>query len=113
MVDISPTDWDAAQVRKWLDARIAAARSDQVVAERGGYGQQDDCDKATAEEMVCTVMQAKDSAIDQQLSTRIGNGFCRAILAEPLPREADDSYSTRATRRRCRGRAESAWTRTR
>ncbi len=66
MANTNPTDWDAAQVRKWLDARIAAARSDQVVAERGGYGQQDDCDKATAEEMVCTLMQAKDSAVDQK-----------------------------------------------
>lgn len=69
MADKSPTEWDAAQVRKWLDARIAAARADQVVAERGGYGQHDDCDKATAEEMVCTLMQANDSAVDQKRFT--------------------------------------------
>lgn len=66
MADISPIDWDAAKVRKWLDARIAASRSDQVAAERAGYGQHDDCDKATAEEMVCTLMQARDSVVDQK-----------------------------------------------
>lgn len=66
MADKGPTDWDAAQVRKWLDARIAAAKADQVAAERAGWGQHDDCDKATAEEMVCTLMQAKDSAADQK-----------------------------------------------
>ncbi|MEG3082132.1 hypothetical protein U1707_00620 [Sphingomonas sp. PB2P12] len=66
MANEGPTDWDAAKVRKWLDSRIAASRADQVAAERGGWGQQDDCDKASAEEMVCTLMQAKDSAIDQK-----------------------------------------------
>ncbi len=48
--------WDAAVVQAWLAGRVAAARSDQVVAERAGYGFHDDCDKATAEEMVCTLM---------------------------------------------------------
>lgn len=45
--------WDGTIVRAWLERRIAAARADQVAAERGGRGQQDDCDKAAAEEMVC------------------------------------------------------------
>jgi hypothetical protein len=48
-------DWNAATVRTWLQSRIAAARTDQVRAERGGYQMQDDCDKAAAEEMVCTL----------------------------------------------------------
>ncbi|KQM68180.1 hypothetical protein ASE75_03565 [Sphingomonas sp. Leaf17] len=50
--------WDATAVQAWLAARMAAARSDQVVAERTGYTAQDDCDKANAEEMVCTLMAA-------------------------------------------------------
>ena len=49
-------EWNAATVRTWLQSRVAAARSDQVRAERGGYQLQDDCDKAAAEEMVCTLV---------------------------------------------------------
>lgn len=56
--------WDGALVRKWLEARIVASRSAQVAAQRGGYREQDDCDKATAEEMVCTILQGKNSADD-------------------------------------------------
>lgn len=52
----APLEWNAAVVRTWLQSRIAAARSDQVRAERGGYQLQDDCDKAAAEEMVCTLV---------------------------------------------------------
>ena len=61
----SPKPWDGALVRTWLDKRIAAARADQVVAERAGYGHHDDCDKAAAEEMICTLAQAGDAS-DQQ-----------------------------------------------
>lgn len=50
------TEWDGAVVRAWLESRIAAARTDQVAAERGGRELQDDCDKATAEEMVCALV---------------------------------------------------------
>lgn len=59
VVDGAGKTWDGAIVRKWLESRVAAARSDQVVAERAGRDRQDDCDKATAEEMVCTLMKAK------------------------------------------------------
>lgn len=45
--------WDGEQVRKWLDARIAAAGLDQAAADRRGYEAQDDYDKAAAEEWVC------------------------------------------------------------
>jgi hypothetical protein len=55
MADPTP-EWNAATVRTWLQSRVAAARSDQVRAERGGYQLQDDCDKAAAEEMVCTLV---------------------------------------------------------
>jgi hypothetical protein len=55
-------DWNGDVVRKWLESRVAAARSDQVVAERGGRALQDDCDKATAEEMVCSLMSRKGIA---------------------------------------------------
>jgi len=57
--------WDAAIVRIWLDKRIAAARADQVTAERAGRGQQDDCDKAAAEEMVCAALRT-DAATSSQ-----------------------------------------------
>ncbi|RXD05699.1 hypothetical protein EQZ23_11700 [Sphingomonas sp. UV9] len=58
-MDKAEKTWDGAIVRTWLESRVVAARSDQVVAERGGWDRQDDCDKATAEEMVCTLMKAK------------------------------------------------------
>lgn len=55
------TEWDGAMVRKWLESRVVASRSDQVVSQRAGWSQQDDCDKATAEEMVCTLLLGKTS----------------------------------------------------
>lgn len=58
--------WDGAVVRTWLDSRIAAARLDQVAAERAGRSAQDDCDKASAEEMVCAALNAT-SAPDAQI----------------------------------------------
>lgn len=61
MTSEAATAWDGVAVRKWLEARVAAARSDQAVAERGGYGRQDDCDKATAEEMVCSLLNSPAS----------------------------------------------------
>ncbi|MGA1798989.1 hypothetical protein VH567_09425 [Sphingomonas sp. 4RDLI-65] len=64
-----PKAWDGAIVRTWLASRVAAARSDQVVAERAGWGQQDACDVATAEEMVCTMFQAKPSTDDPKALT--------------------------------------------
>lgn len=54
-------EWDGAAVRKWLESRVVAARSDQVAAERGGRDRQDDCDKATAEEMVCSLLKGSQS----------------------------------------------------
>ncbi len=54
--------WDGAVVRTWLESRVVAARGDQVVAERGGRELQDDCDKASAEEMVCAMMKAGKTA---------------------------------------------------
>jgi len=57
--------WDGAIVRNWLERRIAAARADQIAAERGGYGQRDDCDKAAAEEMVCAALKGGAAADTQ------------------------------------------------
>ncbi|WP_242138280.1 hypothetical protein [Sphingomonas sp. TREG-RG-20F-R18-01] len=57
--------WDGATVRKWLDSRVVAARSEQVSAERGGRDRQDDCDKAAAEEMVCALLKAKSATPTQ------------------------------------------------
>ena len=61
--------WDGAIVRTWLDRRIAAARADQVAAERGGYAERDDCDKAAAEEMVCAALKGTDAAATQAAFT--------------------------------------------
>jgi len=66
MTTAVPTPWNGATVRRWLESRVAASRSDQVAAERGGWGQHDDCDKATAEEMVCTKLQSTASIDDQK-----------------------------------------------
>ena len=54
VTDETSQDWDGERVRTWLQSRIASAKADQVAAERGGRERQDDCDKAAAEEMVCT-----------------------------------------------------------
>jgi hypothetical protein len=48
--------WSEVAVRKWLESRVSAARLEQVAAERAGRIQQDDFDKATAEEMVCSLL---------------------------------------------------------
>ena len=65
MADKVSKDWNGAVVRTWLESRIVAARGDQVVAEKGGWERQDDCDKANAEEMVCRSMKTKKSVDDQ------------------------------------------------
>jgi hypothetical protein len=52
-------EWNGADVRHWLETRIAAARSDQAVAVRAGRAGEDDCDKATAEEMVCSLVKSE------------------------------------------------------
>jgi len=57
--------WDDATVRTWLKKRIVAARADQITAERAGYGSRDDCDKAAAEEMVCTALERSQSPDSQ------------------------------------------------
>lgn len=66
MTDKTPADWNGDAVRKWLESRIVASRSDQVEAERGGRKEQDDCDKATAEEMVCSILLRKPSMDDRK-----------------------------------------------
>lgn len=52
-------------MRTWLEKRIAAARADQVAAERAGRGSQDDCDKAAAEEMICAALKGTDAVAGQ------------------------------------------------
>ncbi|HMI18970.1 MAG TPA: hypothetical protein VK533_05445 [Sphingomonas sp.] len=56
-------------MRTWLESRIAAARADQVAAERAGYGQHDECDKAAAEEMICTLLKTGEAASLQSAFT--------------------------------------------
>ena len=65
MVGEGPREWNGANVRAWLASRVVAARSDQAAAERAGRGGQDDCDKATAEEMVCSLMIAESATSAQ------------------------------------------------
>ena len=60
------TDWNGATVRTWLESRLAASRLDQAVAQRGGRAEQDDCDKASAEEMVCTLLLKTTTSTDDQ-----------------------------------------------
>lgn len=48
--------WDAAQVRIWLDRRLAAARLDQAAADRRGYDYRDEYDQAAAEEYACRAL---------------------------------------------------------
>jgi hypothetical protein len=67
-VAVKPTkEWNGAVVRTWLESRVVAARNDQVVAERGGRELQDDCDKASAEEMVCSLLKVRNT-VDLQAS---------------------------------------------
>jgi hypothetical protein len=54
--DVAKT-WDGVVVQKWLESRVVAARAGQAAAERNGRSHQDDCDKATAEEMVCSLLK--------------------------------------------------------
>ncbi|GAA4220444.1 hypothetical protein GCM10022253_24580 [Sphingomonas endophytica] len=61
----SPKPWDAPQVRKWLERRIAAARLDQAAADRGGYEARDDYDKAAAEEWACRAATGADWTDEQ------------------------------------------------
>lgn len=66
MADKIAKAWDGDLVRRWLESRVVAARADQVVAEKGGRDRQDDCDKASAEEMVCTILKSKISRENQK-----------------------------------------------
>jgi hypothetical protein len=79
-------EWDGAIVRKWLESRVIAARADQVTAERYGRGQQDDCDKANAEEMICALLKGKaatniQSAFSDELKTLLDRDeyVCRGV----------------------------------
>ena len=65
MVGKPMTEWDGAAVRTWLDSRVAAARADQVAAERHGWARRDECDLAAAEEMVCPLLKRGDAASTQ------------------------------------------------
>lgn len=65
MATATAKEWDGAVVRTWLEQRIVAARADQAAAERGGRDRRDDCDKATAEEMVCALFRGGKATGDQ------------------------------------------------
>ena len=58
--------WDAAAVRTWLERRVAAARTDQVTAQRRGRSGEDECDLAAAEEMVCAALLRPGAADTQE-----------------------------------------------
>lgn len=64
--------WDAAQVRTWLERRLAASKLDQTTADRRGYEARDDYDKAAAEEWACRALQAADCTDTQA-------GFARRL----------------------------------
>lgn len=58
-------DWNGADVRKWLQSRVVAARSDQATAVRAGRSGEDDCDRASAEKMVCSLVKAERMTASQ------------------------------------------------
>ncbi|MEP9358067.1 hypothetical protein [Sphingomonas sp. KR3-1] len=59
--------WDGAQVRKWLERRLEAAKLDQAAADRRGYEARDEYDQAAAEEWVCRALKDADCTGDQAL----------------------------------------------
>jgi hypothetical protein len=61
----SPTAWDGALVRTWLERRQKAARLEQAAADRRGYEAQDDYDKAAAEEWACRAAAEGSDADDR------------------------------------------------
>jgi hypothetical protein len=69
-----PKEWDGMVVRTWLESRIAAARADQVMAERYGRERQDECDQAAAEEMIC-------AALNSEKATNLQADFVLALKA--------------------------------
>ncbi|TCP98957.1 hypothetical protein C8J46_104509 [Sphingomonas sp. PP-F2F-A104-K0414] len=77
MADKIVKTWHGAVARKWLESRVVAARADQVVAERGGRELQDDCDKASAEEMVCSLILKAKASLDTQEAV---SNLLRALL---------------------------------
>lgn len=79
-MNVSPKPWDPAIVRVWLERRVAAARADQVAAEREGRASQDACDKAAAEEMVCGLLLRTQDNIETQ-------GACTDALKQLLDRD--------------------------
>lgn len=66
--------WNAAAVRAWLESRIAAARFEQARAAGTGRSGEDDCDRASAEEMVC-------SLVKPERTTQTSDAFAAALRA--------------------------------
>ncbi|VXC99355.1 hypothetical protein [Sphingomonas sp. 8AM] len=59
------TAWDPGLVQTWLERRCAAARLDQVAADRRGYEARSDYDDAAAEEWVCRALLASGRVDDR------------------------------------------------
>lgn len=59
-------EWNGAAVRMWLDRRLDAALDEQARADKRGRGNEDDYDKAAAEEWVCRAAKANDAPDDPQ-----------------------------------------------
>lgn len=59
--------WNQAVVRTWLGSRIASSQADQASAQRRGRSGEDDCDVASAEELVCSGVNT-DAATATQAS---------------------------------------------
>jgi hypothetical protein len=68
MAEKTAVPWNGDTVRRWLESRIAASRLDQAAAQRGGSRrEEDECDKASAEEMVCSLLLQPSAMADQTL----------------------------------------------
>ncbi|WP_294352188.1 hypothetical protein [uncultured Sphingomonas sp.] len=65
-------EWSQAAVRTWLASRIASSQADQASAQRRGRSGEDDCDIASAEELVC-------SGVSTAAATATQAGFVAAL----------------------------------
>lgn len=89
--------WNGELVRTWLERRCAAARLDQVAADRRGYEARDDYDKAAAEEWVCSRLKAAASTDEQaQFAQRLKELL--GLDEYPAPSVHDDAKFERHVR---------------
>jgi len=89
--------WEGEMVCAWLERRIAAARVDQIAADRKGYSAHDDYDKAAAEEWACRAVQAAARKGDQAtVAARLKDLWGKTTIRPPAPTTTAASNATSA-----------------